>query len=235
MHFWYLPRVLTISVCIPKAKAFRSWSMDLEDRPKHSFLFFVLERGEILPTTRKMKHYAHYMPYNDWPEQHHVSRRAPTGRNKGPQCRQSHVNFEYAITVTLPGALTKHCGHVHAWRHHLANAGTVMKHLMNQDTVMLYDCRLSCFHRMIFEELMFMYLLSICIFLIWFHEVVISPFPCQCQWRSGNQPGRARHKSYHWMRKLGPSASLSRYIPCCIVTAKSGGRRRLEEPLSTWT
>lgn len=118
-------------------------------RLAHTFIIF-----SIL-TSRKMKPYVHYMPYNHWPEQYHVSWRAPTGRNEGPQCGQSHVDFEYAITVTLPGALTQRCGHVHAGSHHLANAGTVMKHLTNQDTgmwIITCDSQLSCFHRMIFEE-----------------------------------------------------------------------------------
>lgn len=66
------------------------------------------------------------------PEQYDVSRRAPAGWNEGPHYGQSHVDFEDAVTVALPGALAQAGGHVHAGRHHLADAGAVMKHLMNQ-------------------------------------------------------------------------------------------------------
>lgn len=34
-YFRYVPKVLTISVCIPKASDFRSFCMDLEDKPKY--------------------------------------------------------------------------------------------------------------------------------------------------------------------------------------------------------
>lgn len=62
------------------------------------------------------------------------------------------------------------------------------------------------------------------------HKVVVLPFLCQRQWRSGSPPGRARRTSVHCQRTRGPSAWPSRSSPCCTATEASDGRRTLEEP-----
>lgn len=76
----------------------------------------------------------HTASLNLRPEQNNVCRHRPAGGNEGPQRRQSHVDFENVITVTLPGTLAQHCRHIHAWGHHVADARAVMKYLEGRMT-----------------------------------------------------------------------------------------------------
>lgn len=124
-----LPKVLTISVCIPKARAFKSGCMDLVGGAKTK------------PSNIANKRLSLVLVHHHRPEQHDVSRRAPAGWNKGPHNGQGHVEFKDVVAVILPGTLTQRGGHVHTRRYHLLDAGAVVKRLMRQTWQTIFSHR----------------------------------------------------------------------------------------------
>lgn len=75
------------------------------------------------------KHISLLSDHRHQPEQHDVSRRAPARWNERAHDGQGHVELKDVVAVVLPGTLTQRGGHVHARRHHLLDAGAVMKRL----------------------------------------------------------------------------------------------------------
>lgn len=139
-----------------QSKSFQVWLYGPEGRSQNKAVKNCLNKHVSLLLDRRHQ-----------PEQHDVSRRAPTRWNERAHDGQGHVELKDVVAVVFPGTLAQRGGHVYARQHHLFDAGAIMKHLMRQRWQYTFGSAV------VLEKLSVSLVLELCFFVVVFGNLTL--------------------------------------------------------------